>query len=84
MVGVRIMTAKRPGRPPVAEHLRRIPYAIRLPRWLVERLSDPRCTLSQSVMIERALRDYFGWRPPEPSPPESPCAGSGRTSTAAV
>ena len=51
---------KRRGPPPVAEEDRRIAYAVRLPRWLVEEFRDACGDVRGEAtrVIEQAIRRY--------------------------
>jgi hypothetical protein len=53
------------GRKPVPEHLKKVPYNTKLPRWLREWLTAPEREDSGPVMIEKALCRLYKPRPPE-------------------
>jgi hypothetical protein len=51
------------GRKPTHPLLKKEMISIKLPRWLIDRLSEE--TASRAVMIETALRNQHGWTPPD-------------------
>jgi len=55
------------GRRPVPESMRKVPYSTRLPRWLRDWLTSPERTESGPVMIEKALKKFFGIKTPKPT-----------------
>lgn len=56
------------GRKPAPEHLKKVPYNTKLPRWLRDWLTDPAREASGPVLIEEALRKVHKLRPPERIP----------------
>lgn len=53
------------GRKPVPEHLKKVPYNTKLPRWLKDWLTDPGREKSGPMLIEIALRETYKLEPPE-------------------
>ena len=53
------------GRKPALEHLKKVPYNTKLPRWLRDWLTDPARESSGPVLIEEALKKAHKLRPPE-------------------
>lgn len=53
------------GRKPAPEHLKKVPYNTKLPRWLRDWLTDPSREASGPVLIEEAIRKAHKLRPPE-------------------
>ena len=53
------------GRKPAPEHLKKVPYNTKLPRWLRDWLTDPAREASGPVLIEEALKKAHKLRPPE-------------------
>lgn len=49
------------GRHPLPKHLRKEPISLKLPLWLIDKLTaEPE---SRAVLIETALREKHGWAP---------------------
>lgn len=53
------------GRKPAPEHLKKVPYNTKLPRWLKDWLTDPAREKSGPMLIEIALREAYKLEPPE-------------------
>lgn len=53
------------GRKPVPEHLKKVPYNTKLPRWLRDWLTAPERDKSGPVLIEEALRKVHKLTLPE-------------------
>lgn len=53
------------GRKPAPEHIRKVPYNTKLPRWLRDWLTAPERERSGPVLIEEALRKIHGLKPPK-------------------
>lgn len=56
------------GRKPTPEHLKKVPFNTKLPRWLRDWLTDPEREKSAPVLIEEALRKVHKLAPPESKP----------------
>lgn len=65
------------GRKPVPEHLKKVPFNTKLPRWLRDWLTDPARQKSGPVLIEEALRKVHKLAPPESDPQQFPESKSG-------
>jgi len=53
------------GRKPIPEHLKKVPYNTKLPKWLRDWLVAPEREESGPVMIENALRRLYKIDPPK-------------------
>lgn len=51
------------GRKPAHPLLKKKPMPLKLPRWLIGRLDEE--PESRAVLIENALKEKFGWTPPD-------------------
>jgi len=52
------------GRKPAPEHLKKVPYNTKLPRWLRDWLTGLAREESGPVMIEKAVRWMYKLKPP--------------------
>lgn len=52
------------GRKPLPKSLVKVPYNTKLPAWLKAWLTAPERTESGPVLIEEAMRRYYGIEPP--------------------
>ncbi len=53
------------GRKPIPEHLKKVPYNTKLPKWLRDWLAKPVGGESGPVRIENALRRLYKIDPPK-------------------
>ena len=51
------------GRKPAPPELKKVPVCIKLPQWLLDRMSEE--PDNRAVLIETALRQVHGWQPPK-------------------